>query len=85
MNQLQPDSFRVNSRTDLVAFVHALREDLHRNPDRWENPTLDHYLEALAAWINALPGWFANRHEPEPEQPTWQLIAHILQAAAIYE
>jgi hypothetical protein len=32
-----------------------------------------------------LPGWFANRHEPEPEQPTWQLIAHILQAAAIHE
>jgi hypothetical protein len=85
MDDLGPDPQRVASRTDLVAFVGALRDDLHRNPDQWENPDLDRFLEALARWVDDMPGWFKHRHEPEPEQPSWQLIAHILHAAAIYE
>jgi len=37
----------VQTRTDLAAFVHALRDDLRVSEDDWENPTLDRYLEAL--------------------------------------
>lgn len=56
----------VRTRSDLAAFVHALRADLRASEDDWENPTLDRYLEALAAWIHDMPGYFKNQHIEEP-------------------
>ena len=50
-----------------------------------ENRSLEHYLEALASWIEDCPGYFANRGLPEPTQPTWSLFAHLLRAATMYE
>src|SRR5216684_2007274 len=35
----------VNSKTDFVQFVEGLRADLTDNPDEWENPTLDRFLQ----------------------------------------
>jgi hypothetical protein len=51
----------------------------------WENPTLDRYLEALAAWLTDLEGWYAHRQEPMPDQPDWSLVAQMLAAASVYE
>ena len=53
--------------------------------DDWENPTLDRYLEALAAWIHDMPGYFKNQHIEEPREPSWRLVATILHAAKTYE
>jgi hypothetical protein len=75
----------VRSREDLVQFVAALRVDLERNVESWENPSLDRYLDALSAWINDMPGWFQNRGEAEAAQPDWSLVAQMLYAATIYE
>ena len=48
----------IQTREDLVAFVRALLADLVENADKaeWENPTLERYLEALAAWTEDLDG-----------------------------
>ena len=40
---------KIETREDLATFVAALRRDLLGSPDDWENPTLERYLEALAA------------------------------------
>ena len=76
---------RVQSRQDLIAFIAALRRDLERNEPEWENPTLDRYLEALAAWTEDMDGYFRNRGEEVPAEPSWRLIADMLYAAHIYE
>ena len=75
----------VQTRTDLAAFIDALREDLHASEESWENPTLEHYLEALAAWLRDMPGYFKNQGVEEPREPSWRLVAAILHAAKIYE
>jgi hypothetical protein len=75
----------VRSREDLAAFISALRHDLESSEPGWENPTLDRYLEALAAWIADSPGYFKNRGEPIPTEPTWGLVAQMLYAAHLYE
>ena len=75
----------VRSREDLAAFAVALREDLAARPDDWENPTLERFLEAFAAWCIDMPGFFSNRGEAQPEQPDWQLVARMLMAASTYE
>ena len=75
----------VDTPDDLASFALALREDLLSNPSRWENVTLDAFLEALAGWCSDMPGYFRNRDEAQPAQPNWSLIARILLAAAVYD
>jgi hypothetical protein len=75
----------VQTREDLAWFALALREDFLSNEAEWENPTVDRFLEAFAAWCIDMPGYFLNRAEPQPDQPDWQLIARLLMAASTYE
>jgi hypothetical protein len=75
----------VSTRDDLATFGVALREELLANPSKWENSTLDAYLEAFSAWCADMPGYFRNRGEQQPDQPSWNLIAQMLLAAALYE
>jgi hypothetical protein len=73
------------SSNDLATFVEALQQDLRDNPDDWENPGLERYLEALAAWIRDMPGYFGNQGIAQPKEPTWSLVASMLHSAKIYE
>lgn len=75
----------VQSRQDLAAFVLELRENLLADDTEWENPPLERFLEALAAWCTDMPGYFHNLGRPQPQQPDWNLVAQMLLAASIYE
>lgn len=75
----------VASRGDLVSFIRMLAEGLKREPVLWENTDLKRFLEAMAAWIEDVDGFFLNSGERVPENPTWKLVAQILAAAAAYE
>ncbi len=80
------DPLTVRTRTDLAAFVLELSEDLEQRPDGWENPSLDRYLDALARYLDDLPGWCRNvSPEIDPEEAQWQLFAVALAGAAVYE
>ncbi len=78
-----PDA--VVTKDDLVRFVKSLREDLLRNPGDWENPELERFLEALAAWIAGCDGYYRNFKLPFPHDVTWKFTARALAAASIYE
>ncbi|WP_331741320.1 hypothetical protein OG760_37280 (plasmid) [Streptomyces sp. NBC_00963] len=49
-----------------------------------ENQSLDHFLEALAAWMDASPGWYHFGKEL-PEGGDWTFLARALQAATVFE
>ena len=57
----------VTSRDELVAFIAALRDEHRADPDGWENNDLSRFLEALAAWVEDSPGYWANIEQPEPQ------------------
>ncbi len=75
----------IQTHNDFVAFVNALRHDLKTGVGEWENDTLPAYLEALAAWVQDMDGYFENRGEMPPQQPTWKTLGQILLAARTYE
>ena len=81
--KMTPES--VNSKTDFVQFVARLRADLTENPDAWENPTLDRFLEAMAAWVAASDDYYRNLGSPVPDNVTWRFFAEALTAARSYE
>ena len=74
----------VESVQDLIAVVDHLYSDLATNPERWENATLDRFLEAMSGWLSAFPQWHLSMGRKVPT-PDWQFMADVLLAARIYE
>jgi hypothetical protein len=79
------DVTQVNGRLDVARIIESMLSDLLAHPDEWENPTLDRFLEALAASLRGLPGLYANRGEQLPEDPSWKIFAEALVMATGYE
>jgi len=79
------DISEVTTREDAVRVVAAMVQDLREHPDEWENPTLDRFLEALAASMEGIESGYRNRGEELPAQPTWALLAELLIMATGYE
>jgi hypothetical protein len=75
----------IGSRDEFVAFIGALRHDLSVRPEDWQNTTLDGFLEALAAWVQDMDGYYENNCLPVPSALNWKNIAEMLLAAKQYE
>jgi hypothetical protein len=83
--ELREQAEKIQTREDLVLFIHHLVRDLRQCPERWEITSLDAYLGAIAAWVQDMEGYYRNRGETPPQHPTWKQIGEILLAARIYE
>jgi hypothetical protein len=68
----------MKTREDVIATIQRLVADLRANPDSWENPSLERYLDAMGAWL----GGAGKKHD---EPPSWELVIQMLEAAKIYE
>lgn len=75
----------INSKEDLAEFIAALRADLVANPDTWENPTLERFLEAMESWVRAMDAYYNNTGQSPPSTPGWKTLADGLYAAKLYE
>jgi hypothetical protein len=73
------------SKKDFVSFVYKLSQDFDQNPDAWQNKDLGSFLEALAAWVDDMEGYYLNQGQQVPDKPDWQMIADMFMAAKIYE
>ena len=76
----------VKSKDDLAALIESLRDDFIHNPSSWENPTVDKFLDAMAAWVRSMDNYYQKiGEEPPGSSPSWSVFADILTAAKIYE
>jgi hypothetical protein len=75
----------VASSEDLSRFILRIRETLLRDPDSWENCDLSSFLEAMAAWLHDMPGYYENMGKPFSGEASWALFADLLAAARVYE
>jgi hypothetical protein len=76
---------RIKSREEFVLFVQNLSDDLKERTEEWENPDLESYLDAIAAWTADMDGYYANRGHVLPEPIEWKILGEILMAAKYYE
>ncbi|MFI6262851.1 hypothetical protein [Micromonospora sp. NPDC051006] len=79
------DLDQVTSRPDVARVVDEMLNDLREHPGEWENATLERFLDALSASLDALPQLYANRGETLLVQPTWKIFAEALVMASGYE
>ena len=84
---LNLDSYvhQIQSRKDFLTFLRALHYHLTERPGEWENRDLGSFLEALAAWVEDMDGFYQNAGEAVPGQPTWKTLGQMLLAARVYE
>jgi hypothetical protein len=75
----------IQDRPHFVEFVRDLIGDLRTNPGKWENHTLESYLEAVAAWAEDCEGYYKSRGETAPQTPSWKFLGELLLAAKLYE
>ena len=75
----------IDTREDFVVFMQNLLRDWRQHPEQWENASLEAYLEAIAAWVQDMDGYYGNRGEQLPKHLTWRNVGEILLAARIYE
>lgn len=64
-----------------VQFIRSLKKDFETNKNDWENDSLSSFLEAMAAWIEDMDGYYTNTGQPFQEKPSWKTIGEILMAA----
>jgi hypothetical protein len=83
--KLREQAEKIQTHDDLALFIQHLIQDFRTCPEQWENNTLDAYLEAIAAWVKDMDGYYRNRGDTAPQHPTWRHVGEILLAARIYE
>jgi hypothetical protein len=76
---------RVRTRDDLAAFIAELKADLDANPEEWANADLGSFLEAMAAWMLDMEGYYENTGQVLRDLPAWKILADALMAARVYE
>ena len=74
------------TKQDFITFLERFRKDFHSNPDRWENKTLDDFLEAMQAYTEDIQGYYNNNNlKIDSDKADYRIFADILNGAAIYE
>lgn len=42
---------RISGKEDFLSFIQRLVVDYRENPQKWENKSVDEYLQAMVSWI----------------------------------
>ncbi len=76
----------VQSRKQLIEHLFRLMDDFDSAGNHWENQDIHTFLQAMAAWLNDCEVFYHSAGKSiDVDQPSWQLFADMLSAAAVYE
>jgi hypothetical protein len=79
------DTAKISTMEEFAAFIDQVRADFSAHGDRWENPDLPRFLEALQAWLRDSDGYYKNQKIDISSVKPWRQIADAIAAARIYE
>lgn len=72
----------IHTKNDLSEFLTYL---ISTEPTTWDNSDLTNFLEAMAAFLIDMNGYYQNLDMETPATPTWKDFAQIIFAATSYE
>ena len=73
---------KVATKDDFILFMKLLKEDFLMNKAQWENTNIEHFLDAISAWVED-----ANLDDfsQESRKIDWQFMANVFYAGKVYE
>ncbi|KAB2915895.1 MAG: hypothetical protein F9K23_09180 [Bacteroidetes bacterium] len=76
----------LKTKEDFIAFLDFFYKDYLKNKDKWENNTLELFLEAMIAYTEDIQGMYDNQKSGvDSNEASWRVFADIMCGAAIYE
>lgn len=74
------------TRIEFIEFLKEFREDLITNKSKWENKTVEDFLEAMESYAEDVQGFYDNmKMDIDANVPTWENFMTIMKGASIYE
>ena len=74
------------TRIDFIEFLKEFRNELTNNDSKWENKSLDDFLEAMERYTYDVQGYYDNmKLNIDADKATWENFMTIMKGAAIYE
>jgi len=74
------------TKIDFIEFLKEFRKDLNDNQSKWQNVTLDDFLEAMERYTSDVQGYYDNMNlKIDSNVATWDNFKTILKGAAVYE
>jgi len=74
------------NKSDFIQFIENLKTDFTENKDRWENKTIEDYLEAMSRYVEDIDGYYKNINQDiDLEKIDWKVFSDILIGSSIYE
>jgi hypothetical protein len=69
---------KVTDRQSFIKFLERLQDDLLHNRDKWENDTLEKFLDAMAAYAQDVQGYYNNTNQQvNADEASWKVFADI--------
>lgn len=68
---------RISGKEDFLSFIQRLVVDYRENPQKWENKSVDEYLQAMLSWIEDFSS-------SEFNDIDWNKIDYITLAKLLY-
>lgn len=81
------ESNDVSTKEDFIDFMQFMSQDFIDNKEEWQNHSLCHYLESIAAWVHDVDGNYSSLGEEASRDKdiNWRLIAGLFSIGKIYE
>ncbi len=74
------------TRLDFIEFLKEFRKDLTNNDSKWENKTLEDFLEAMESYTEDVQGYYDNmKLNIDADKATWENFMIIMKGSSIYE
>ncbi len=74
------------TRENFIQYLNDIRKSLKEEPQKWENTSLEDFLEAMVAHTGAIQQMYINTNQNiNADEHNWKVFADILEGAAIYE
>jgi len=76
----------IETRVEFAAELHALADDYHKDPDKYEPVSVEDLLDRMAFYANRpLQQSMANvSPDEDPDEPTWERFKWIISGAMYY-
>ncbi|KQM62554.1 hypothetical protein [Chryseobacterium sp. Leaf201] len=74
------------TKQQFIEFIENLRTDFIQNKEKWENKTIEDYLEAISRYTEDIDGYYKNTNQHMGlEKVDWKIFSDILKGSSVYE
>jgi hypothetical protein len=87
MSNIEKQIEDIKTKQDFLRFIDLLINDYRENQEKWENQSVEDFLDAMCRWTESIEAYYKNNEVSGVDLTavTWRVFADILIAPKYYE